>query len=296
MSEEAGQQTAGEDTGQQTAGEDQQTATGSNLESDGRWYESLPEDQFNDRDVGVLKRFDSVDALARGYMNAFNLVGRDKIPMPQSPEEWQEVYSRLGRPDDVQGYELNIPESLPPPVQEMMNRNLDWFRTTAFDLGLNGDQASKLYDAYTNFLQDELKQTNDRVEDEMHTAEEELRKEYGQEYESNMILANRVIDEIGGEPLIRLFEQNGMGRNPTVVKAFVKMGQMMSEETGLDKGGSEGTDVVALDDEIAAIQADPAYLDSKDPRHAGLVRKMQGLMTKRHPEPKSPESGAIRVF
>ncbi len=295
MSEEAGDQTAGtETTGDQSAGE--QSVTGNTLETEPKWYESLPEDQFNDRDRNVLKKYDSVDALARGYMNAFDLVSRDKIPMPKTPDEWQEVYNRLGRPEDAQGYELQILETLPPPVQEMMNRNLDWFRSTAYDLGLNADQATKLYDAYSNFLQDELRISSDQIEDEMRTTEDEIRREYGQEYETKMTLANRAIDEIGGESLINLFEQNGMGRHPLVVKAFIKMGEMMAEEAGLDKGdGGEGPDYTSIEDEISSIKADPAYLDGNDPRHNGLVRKMQQLMNRLHPEP-AESRGTPRVF
>ena len=153
----------------------------------------------------------------------------------------------------------------------------------------------KLYDAYTQFLSDEFKAANDDVASEMQTAEQELRQEWGQEYDVNMTLANRAIDQIGGEELINLFEQSGMGRNPIVVKAFAKIGKAISEEAGLDTQQQTGEDTATLDEEIAEIQADKAYLDKNDPRHAGLVQKMQRLMSKRYPEPAAP-AGATRVF
>ena len=290
MVEDAAQD-ASVDAGQQT--DDQQTVTGNTQE--GKWYDSLPEESFDNRSQGILRRFDSVDALAKGYINAFDLVGRDKIPMPKTPDEWQEVYGRLGRPEDPNGYEISIAESLPEPVQEMMNRNLDWFRTTAFDLGLNADQAIKLHEAYSTFLSDELKNASDQVDDEMRTAEESLRRDWGQEFDTNMALANRAIEDLGGEALISLFEQNGLGRNPIVVKAFAIAGKQLSEEAGLDTHSESTVDTNTLDDQISEIQADSAYLNSNDPRHAGLVRKMAELMNKRYPEPAVP-AGATRVL
>ena len=38
--------------------------------------------------------------VARSYINAEQLIGRDKIPIPKTPEEWDATYKRLGKPDE----------------------------------------------------------------------------------------------------------------------------------------------------------------------------------------------------
>ena len=259
------------------------------------WLDSIPEGTFDERSAGVLRRFTNVGDLAKGYMNAFNLVSRDKIPMPQTADEWQEVYNRLGRPNEAAEYNIGVRDELPEEFKEIMSKNMDWFRMTAHELGLNSDQASQLYTKYTDYIYDEAQKQNDLIESEMHEAESALRNEYGEAFDGKMLLANRAITEVGGEDLISLFERTGMGRNPTVVKAFIKIGEMISEETGLDVSGQPSDSNDDLDAQIAAIQANPAYMDAKAPEHKVLVDKLAKLMARRYPEPQQP-AGTIRLF
>lgn len=259
------------------------------------WFTGIPEGSFDERDTEILKRFGDVPALAKGYMNAFNLVARDKIPMPQNEQEFEEVYNRLGRPQDAAEYELKFPEDMPEDLQQRMAPGQDWFKTAAHSAGLNKAQAAKLYGEYASLIAKNNQATVDRIESEMDTARTALKEELGEAYDGKLTLANRAISEIGGEDLIKLFEETGMGRNPVVVKAFIKMGEMMAEETGLDVDGQSTDTMQSLDAEIAKIQADPAYMDSKSPEHKILVEKMSKLMARRHPEPKVGP-GTIRLF
>lgn len=260
-----------------------------------KWHESIPAGTFNERDMGVLTRFDSVDALAKGYMNAFTLVGRDKIPVPKTDAEWEETYDRLGRPKSHEEYELAPAEGLPDKLKENMGKNVGWFKQTAHELGLTKQQASKLYTKYSGLVMDANKTQTDQVNSEMSAAQDTLKTELGESYDGKMVLANRAISEIGGEGLISLFERTGMGRNPTVVKAFIRMGEMLGEETGLDKDGMSTDSQDTLDAQIAEIQANPAYMDAKAPEHKVLVDKMSKLMNRRHPEPPT-DHGTIRLF
>ena len=243
----------------------------------------------------MLKRFGDVGALAKGYLNAFNLVGRDKIPMPATEEEWNEVYDRLGRPKEASEYNLTVGDDLPTEFKETMAKNMDWFRGTAHRLGLNAEQAGKLYTEYTGFVYEQATLQTETITQEMDAARDALKGELGEAYEGKMTLANRAIEELGGEDLISLFERSGMGRNPTVVKAFIKMGEMMGEDVGLDTDGQATETFDQLDEQIASIQADPAYLDKALPAHKVLVEKMSKLMQRRHPEPKTAP-GTIRLF
>ena len=259
------------------------------------WMTGMPDGSFNERDANVLKRFGDVGALAKGYLNAFNLVGRDKIPMPTNEDEWKEVYDRLGRPEGADGYTLTVGDDLPAEFKETMSKNMDWFKGAAHELGLNTTQASALYDKYTRFVYGQAQNQNEAIKQEMDSARDTLKTELGDAYDGKMTLANRAISEVGGEELIGLFERTGMGRNPVVVKAFIKLGEMMGEEMGLDSGGDNRESNSDLDGQIADIQADPAYLDKAAPQHKVLVEKMAKLMQRRHPEPKTAP-GTIRLF
>ena len=130
----------------------------------------------------------------------------------------------------------------------------------------------------------------------MNEAVQTLKTDLGTNFDAKMTIANRAITEIGGDDLIKVLETSGLGRNPTVVKAFIKMGEMMGEEGALDVGGLGGpADTTELDSQIAEIQTDKAYIDSSDPRHKTLVAKMETLMKKRYPDEKLAP-GTIRLF
>lgn len=270
-------------------------ATSSSPPTDEHWINGIPEGTFDERDSTVLKRFGTIPDLAKGYMNAFNLVSRDKIPMPQSPDEFSEVYDRLGRPKDVAEYELPVAEDAPTEFKTLMASNQDWFRQIAHKVGLNKSQAKNMYGEYAGLVLQQTKANQDRIASEMETASTALKTELGDAYEGKMTLANRAITEVGGEDLINLFETSGMGRNPTVVKAFIKIGELMAEEVNLDIDGKTTDTQSDLDAQIAEIQANKAYLNAKEPEHKILVEKMAKLMARRHPEVKQP-AGTIRLF
>ncbi len=284
--------------GQQPAAGGEGIATGSTSEGAAggeHWLDGLGEGVFDDRDATILRRFGDIGELAKGYINAFNLVSRDKIPMPQNEQEFMEVYNRLGRPQEASEYSFDFPEGFPEVIQTQMEKNQDWFKLAAHNAGLNKTQAAKLYGDYVQLVKQQVTAQNDRIDQEMTAAADELKSELGEAFDGKMVLANRAISEVGGEELIDLFERTGMGRNPTVVKAFIRIGEMISEETGLDIEGRPSVSTDELDAQIAEIQSDPAYMDAKDPQHKVLVDKMQKLMARRHPEPKQP-AGTIRLF
>ena len=259
------------------------------------WMDSVPQGTFNERDTVVLKRFTDVPSLAKGYMNAFNLVARDKIPVPQNEQEFEEVYNRLGRPQDAKGYELKINPEYPDTFHKQMEGNQDWFKSIAHKHGLNKTQAQRMYSEYTDLVYKQQKAMNDKVQGEMVQALNTLKDEYGPAFDGKMVLANRAIDTVGGESLIKIFEESGLGRHPAVVKAFIKIGEMLGEETALDLDGPGGEANADLDAQIAEIQSDPAYLDAKNPQQKILVAKLQRLMAKRYPEERTPP-GTIRLF
>ena len=61
------------------------------------------------RNEPSLRTFTDPGALAKSYVNAQRMIGADKIAIPSksaTPDEWREVYTKLGAPTEVGGYEL----------------------------------------------------------------------------------------------------------------------------------------------------------------------------------------------
>lgn len=256
---------------------DQQNAIG---EDD--WRFSLPDEI---KDSADLAKFTDVNALAQSYINASQLIGRDKIPMPQSDEEWKETYRRLGQPEELEGYELNIPESASEKLKTDLEKALPWFKQTAYSVGLNNKQANHFFTKYISLVTEQTESNNINISAEMAEAQVALETRHGDGLPAKMVLANRAIDRFGGEPLIKLFAENGLGRDPRVVEAFIKVGELIAEDVGLDKFGEPIESPENLDDKINDLMNRPAYLNSSDPAHEGAVKQVQALMKRRHPEP-----------
>jgi len=110
------------------------------------WRSSIPEDI---RGHKSLDHISDVGALAKSYVHAQSMIGADKIVMPgktSSPEDWDEFYNRIGRPQSSEEY--NLPE---PQEFEADPEMTSWYRQTAHEIGLTENQAAKLYDAYNQF-------------------------------------------------------------------------------------------------------------------------------------------------
>lgn len=293
MADEGGEHNAAGQEGGQQGATGEGTATG----SDQHWLDTLEEGALSEQDAGVLRRFKSVGDLARGYMNAFNLVGRDKIPMPKNDSEWEDTYNRLGRPEDPSKYDFKSFENnpdYPDALKENMRQNQEWFQLTAHKMGLSSKQADMLFNEYAGLINSRVQEqetaTKERVDDTMN----KLKIEYGDNFQANMVLADRAIEALGGEALAKSLDSTGARWEAPIIKALVKLGGMLTEEQTLDKGGQTTDAADDLDAKIAEIQTDPAYLNRNDPKHTVLVTRMQKLMAKKYPE--KNQQGIIRLF
>ena len=107
------------------------------------WRDSLPE---SIRGHKSLESIADVGSLAKGYVHAQSLVGADKIPVPgkwATDDDWNHVYTKLGKPDTADGYSFETPEGA-----EVDPDMLEWFKGTAHKAGLNPGQAQNLFIDY----------------------------------------------------------------------------------------------------------------------------------------------------
>ena len=71
------------------------------------WKEAISEEFRNDPNI---EKFTEIDALAKSYINATQMIGKDKVAVPNknsTDDQWNEVYDKLGRPESADKYSLN---------------------------------------------------------------------------------------------------------------------------------------------------------------------------------------------
>jgi len=64
---------------------------------------------------------------------------------------------------------------------------------------------------------------------EAEAASQELRRDWGPNYDANLGRANRALQQYGGDDLVDLLAHTGLGRHPLVVRAFASIGNELVE-------------------------------------------------------------------
>jgi len=275
MADDNGQPTEGSGGGEQSGGGTPPSASAS-------WRDGLAEDLKSNE---VLSKFTDINALAKGYINAEQLIGRDKIPMPKTDEEYAMLYQRLGAPKSPDGYKIAefTGYEFPAPIKEAIGRDTEWFKNVAHSIGLSDKQANSLF---TEFM---TKQAKDHasVESEktmaLNMADTNLRNKYGQAYDVKMAIANRTIAHFGDDDLVEAIAASGLGRNAQFVDMMITVGEAMGEEIGIDKKGNAVKSQKDLLDEISGLQNSPAYFTADHPDHKRIVERVQQLMKQAYP-------------
>jgi len=251
------------------------------------WKASLDESLRSDPSLADIK---DVSGLAKSYIHAQKMVGRDKVAIPQegaTPDEWAAFYDRLGRPSqyEINKADIKLPENIQ--VNEATEKAmLDIFHQA----GLTNAQANAIYNGYMQQLVGDVEGAGRAREEQQAEWHAQLQKDFGKAFDQQVDLAQRAAKEFGGEDFLKWLDQSGMGDNPMFVKMFAKIGKGMSESTA-DTGN--GTSSFALTpeaarQEIARLQRDPTFMkqysSTEIDGHNEAIAKMQSLFQFAYPD------------
>lgn len=267
------------------------------------WKDGLPE-EFKDHPS--LEKYTTEGGLVnvptelvKGFVNAQKLIGKEKIPVPadgDGDEAWNEVWSRLGRPETAEGYELKLPENMPQEFDGAEEMTKD-FKTTAHKLGMLPKQAQGLLDWFMETNGQILQKNVEAGQNFRAESEAGLRKAWGRAYSQNVAEAQNAFEAIAkdmgqedGEALAKLLEDTQLGDHPLVLKFFNKVGKMLGEDTiGDTKGRGFVLNPEEAQAEIAKIMGDKKnpYWDKTHAEHKIAHDRMRQLHEMAYPEPKT---------
>jgi hypothetical protein len=188
------------------------------------------------------KGWNDTNSVIKSYTELERAMGsRIKIPDENAgEEELSNFYLKLGRPETAEGYEVNVPESVP--------RDEDFentMRNIAFKTGAPKAQFEALVKGYYEFLDAKLKRTQEE-------GEKNLRDTWKADYDQNIEVAKRAFKQFGGDEFSDLLVKTRLGNHPAMVKAFYEIGKVNMDDTLIR--GTQTTD----EDYV------PQYKDSPD--------------------------------
>ena len=246
------------------------------------WKDSISEVYRNDPNI---EKFTEADALAKSYINAVKMIGQDKIAIPtnnSTQEAWNEVYDKLGRPESAEKYSLDA-------KSEFVNLDetaIKSFAEQSHKLGLNNKQAQGILEFYKNNMEGTAQQAKIDTETAQAQAEQQLRQEWGRDFESKVKQAGALAKANMDANVLDMTLSNGtrLGDHPEVIKGFAKIASMMQEDKIVATESENVNTTKDLESEISAIMNDKnhPYHIKGHPDHDKSVQQLLTLREMLH--------------
>jgi len=244
-------------------------------------------------DVGFIenKGWKGPGEMLTSYRHAEHVRGMSAesvVELPKDPDNAEQMgafYTRLGRPESAEKYEL--------PEAQVGEGSVDLapkFREWAFAAGLNQRQTRAIFDAYQTELQTIVQGQTEAQNQNVQVAEQQMRTEWGAEYEANMGHAKRFAAVFGlSEQWLEAIE-GGLAseEDPSGAKGLwrgaAKIGRALSEHKfpGEAVETTElGTTPAVAQTQINELHMDKdflaAYQNRNNPGHQAAKDKMSRL-------------------
>jgi len=196
-------------------------------EQTGSWLDGL-EDQYKSNPL--INKWESLNDFAKTHLNAQKLIGADKVAIPgkaATDEEWQSVYQRLGAPEDPNQYEVEQTDVFD-------EASFTAFKNKAYEIGLSNKQAKEIAGLYQDQINTGREALNQRAEEARFSGEQELRQEFGQNFEQKLTQAQAAARTVMGDTeifdQIQLADGRVLGDHPAIIRTFSRMAEMLGED------------------------------------------------------------------
>ena len=223
----------------------------------------------------ALSNFVSMDDFVKSYLSAQRLVGANKVAIPNkmaTDEDWEEVYSKLGRPAKPEDYKYSFSE------EEINQDQLKNFNETAHRIGLLPKQAERIIKFY-NEMNTQAEVDNQKMFEVKQTeAMADLKKEFGPTYTKRLDQAKKLATEtLGNEMLNNTVLKDGtrLGDSVEVIKAFSMLADKLSEDEIIKGEGTGYQTASEIEKEISELTEDGSpYWNKTHPNHAKTVDRV----------------------
>ena len=233
------------------------------------FQELIPEKYKEEK---ALQNFTSIDDFVKSYLSAQRLVGANKVAIPNkmaTDEDWEEVYSKLGRPAKPEDYKYSFSE------EEINQDQLKNFNETAHRIGLLPKQAERIIKFY-NEMNTQAEVDNQKAfEAKQAEAMTDLKKEFGPTYTKRLDQAKKLaVETLGSEMLNDTIMKDGsrLGDNVSVIKAFSMLADKLSEDEIIKGEGTGYVTAKEIENEISELTEDGSpYWNKTHPNHKKTV-------------------------
>ena len=224
------------------------------------WHSHLPQDLRDNKDLWHIK---DIPGLAKSFINSQQMLGKDKIPVPgpfASDDELNHVYTKLGRPESSDGYELSMNHLAEgqQPNEDLING----FKDASHKMGLAPRQAQGLLDWFNEMQTGQMQSIQQNTEQHRQDSEMELRKEWGPNFDDKLKTAAGVVQQFGNVEMfeqVKLADGTELGNSPAFAKLMANVGEYIQSKIKEDKlegtKTAHSTTMEDLHDRLAEVTA-----------------------------------------
>lgn len=198
------------------------------------WRDFIPEDL---KDRSEWGRVNSLQDVFKNYIEGQQTISKSvRIPdAAASVEDINAFYTKLGKPASREEYTFEYkPENENYKLTQDMY-DFAVFKEIADEANLTKDQYQKLATAYMNIQNRNLnayeQQFNEQAGAELMQAENELRKEWGKDYASNINNISAKIGQMYPEDTVKKMTEAGLFRDKNFIKSQLALTKMMTGDT-----------------------------------------------------------------
>lgn len=220
-------------------------------------------DTLSDGFKNKYTEFKTVEDVFKGYDGLVKKLGKNPLVPPAedaSEEEKQAYQSELRRavgvPEDYTAYEVNLGDDLPQEITSLFTeKRLEPYKKAALEGGVTKEGFGKLMEVYKDEIRDTLKQASGLETQSYEQAVNQLKEEWGKDYDKNVQNANGLLKSVlskdQGQALVDKY-----GNDPVIIKAFAEIASRNGEEY-------QGKDVSGSQDSVESLRIRAKELNSK---------------------------------
>lgn len=234
------------------------------------------------------EKFKTLPDLIKSYRTLERMNSGPKIPMPgenSTEAEWNEFFTKLGRPETPDKYEVAVPDELKGLTLD--EEALKEFRSMAYKNGLNGKQVKALTDFYFKSTKGAIDTVTAQLTEAHEKAMADLTKEWGPadgaKFKENKAMAERGAAAVGLTAEV-LQANPSLSNNPHFIRAMAQVSKMVAEGTAPNLRQQSTQTTGGVQEKIKAIQSNKEHpLWKKDhPDHKAAVKEMESLYQQLH--------------
>ncbi|EJR0225038.1 hypothetical protein N0P72_005015 [Raoultella planticola] len=163
----------------------------------------------------------------------------EKLPDDGDEKGWQDLYSKLGRPEKIEDYGLKAPDGVD---GTFLNTALGWMHES----GLNKKQAETVINKFNEYAAGQQKSAQENIANQNTANREKVIKSWGSEVEANTTILQNAVQRFFPDAVIEKFNSAGLLNDPDLVNAVLAIGKALGEDktvTGAAPGNAAEKDI-----------------------------------------------------